>query len=323
MTKYLLLPVVLVCFCVSVFADKGKNPKKKDVSTDSLEQVINRYYLFQDSVNQAIKYETGRINLSQGNATLNVPSGFKFVNTEQANFVITKVWGNPQPEHVLGILFPESSTPFTDSSFAFVVSYDPMGYVKDDDAKDINYDDMMADMQKSEAEENRDREAAGYEPIHIEGWAQKPFYDQDKKILHWAKNIKFGDAERNTLNYDVRVLGRNGILSLNAVASVTELPLVKKNIDKVLSMARFTPGYTYADYKSGTDKVAIYTIGGLVAGKVLAKVGFFALLAKFSKLIIAAVVGAFVFIKKKFTGRSKSNENDSSEALVTENGNLP
>lgn len=129
-------------------------------------------------------------------------------------------------------------------------------------------------------------------------------------------------AENNTLNYDVRVLGRNGILSLNAIASMSELPLVKKNIDKVLSMAQFAPGNTYADFDSSTDDKAAYTIGGLVAGKVLAKVGFFALLAKFSKLIIAAIVGAFVFIKKKFTGRGKENESDVTDVVLQENENV-
>lgn len=55
----------------------------------------------------------------------------------------------------MGIILPETASPFTDSSYAFVVSYDPMGYVKDADAKDINHDDLLAEIQKSEVEENK------------------------------------------------------------------------------------------------------------------------------------------------------------------------
>ncbi len=315
--KYVLLPVLMALCCCQVFADKGGKPKKKNETADSLSQALSHYYFFQDSVSKALKYETGHILLPGSNASLDVPSGFKFINAKQSQFVITEVWGNPKREDILGIILPETSNPFTDSSYAFVVSYDPMGYVKDDDAKDIDYDDMMKDLQKSEPEENKERAAAGYEPIHIAGWAQKPFYDADKKVLHWAKSIKFGDAESNTLNYEVRVLGRNGILSLNAVASMSELPLVKKDINKVLAMAQFTSGNTYADFNSNTDHIAAYTIGGLVAGKVLAKVGFFALIAKFAKVIIAAIVGAFYFVRKKLTGRSRPDES-SDEAAYTD-----
>jgi uncharacterized membrane-anchored protein len=103
------------------------------------------------------------------------------------------------------------------------------------------------------------------------------------------------------LNYDVRVLGRKGVLSLNAIASMSELPLVQQNIDKVLSMAEFTDGNRYADYSSSNgDKIAAYTIGGLVAGKILTKIGFLALILKFWKLVVAGFVGISYAIKKFF-----------------------
>lgn len=123
--------------------------------------------------------------------------------------------------------------------------------------------------------------------------------------MHWAKNLHFGDEENNTLNYDVRVLGRKGVLSLNAVASMNELPLVQQNIDKVLAMAEFTDGNRYADFsESNGDKIAAYGIGGLVAGKILLKVGFF---AKFLKIIVAGVMAAFYGIRKLITGKGKGD----------------
>jgi uncharacterized membrane-anchored protein len=140
------------------------------------------------------------------------------------------------------------------------------------------------------------------------GWANKPFYDKDKKVLHWAKNLKFGNSNENTLNYDVRILGRKGVLSLNAIASMEQLDMVKKDIDKVLTMATFTEGNQYKDFDSKTDKIAAWTIGGLVAGKILAKVGFFAIFAKFFKVILIGIAAAGGAIWKFLGGRKKEAE---------------
>ena len=52
--------------------------------------------------------------------------------------------------------------------------------------------------------------------------------------------------------------------------------------------------------------MAAWTIGGLVAGKVLAKAGFFALILKFIKPILVGGAALFAVIRKFITG--KSNE---------------
>jgi uncharacterized membrane-anchored protein len=293
-----------------VIAWAGKPPKKKPANQtlDSMTLAVQTYLLFVDSVNKAIEYKTGVIHLKDL-ATLNVPAGFKYVNAAQSQFIIHKVWGNPERDDILGMLFPATGNPFKDSSYAFVISFEDMGYVEDKDAAKIDYQDLLKDIQKEEEESNKSRAAAGYESIHLIRWAQQPFYDEKRKVLHWAKELEFGSSpESRTLNYDVRVLGRKGVLSLNAVASINELPLVKQNIDAVLKMASFTEGNAYNDYNSGTDKIAAYTIGGLVAGKVLAKVGLFALMLKFWKLVAGGIIGLYYMVRKFITGRKREEE---------------
>jgi uncharacterized membrane-anchored protein len=274
---------------------------------DSLAKKLEQYTKFIDSVSAAMKYETGQIKLSNGIAQLNVPQGFKFLNAEQARYVLSDLWGNPPDNDVVGMIFPETGGPFADSNYAFVVSWQQMGYVKDEDAHKIDYDDMLKDLQKGEAEENKERQKMGYSTIHMVGWAAKPFYDKTNKVLHWAKELEFDGSEEHTLNYDVRILGRKGVLSLNAVAGMAELPLVKKDIDKVLHIATFTEGNKYSDFDSKIDDVAAWTIGGLVAGKVLAKVGFLAVILKFGKFILIgiAAIGAFIF---KFFKKKKQDQ---------------
>jgi uncharacterized membrane-anchored protein len=286
-------------------------------SNDSTEIYREQMEHYVDSVRKAQKFETGLINLPGGKATIDVPKGFKFLNQEQSKWVLTELWGNPPSgaENVLGMIFPEDSDPFADGSYVFVVEYEDMGFVKDDDAEKIDYDDMLKSMQENEKEANKERVEGGYPTLHFVGWAQKPYYDKEKKVLHWAKEIKFGDREgANTLNYDVRVLGRHGVLSLNAVCTMDELPLVKANIDKVLNMSSFTSGNTYSDFDPKIDNIAVWTIGGLVAGKVIAKAGLFAVLLKFLvagwKFIAIGFFALISFLKNLFSRKKKEKNID-------------
>jgi uncharacterized membrane-anchored protein len=297
MTRQLLtLPLLLlVSLCVKANdpADSAAIRQKK------VEQFI-------DSVNNALKFSTGQLKLEADKIQLNVPQGFKYLNKEQSKFVLTKLWGNPEStvEDVDGMLFPANAGPFADSSYAFIISYTEEGHIKDEDAGKINYDDLLKDLQSSEKEENEKRVKAGYDSVHIVGWAQKPYYDDQRKILHWAKEIKFGDGEGgNTLNYQVRILGRKGMVSLNAVGKMYELPLVDKDIASVLGIVTFTGGNSYKDFDPKIDKVAAWTIGGLVAGKLLAKAGLFAVILKFLAPLWKGIVVFFVAIGAWFKKR--------------------
>ncbi len=247
--------------------------------------------LFFDSLEASFTYQHGEIKLEDGIGTLNVPDGFRYLDAKQAAYVIHDLWGNPHGEGTLGMIVPENIGITDDRSWAFIITYDEMGYVKDDDADDINYDELLEEMQTDAAAANEERVKEGYESIAIVGWAAKPYYDSEKKVLHWAKEIKFGESEGTTLNYNVRILGRKGVIVLNAVASMMELPDVQQNIEPVLASFSYTDGNKYADFNPEMDEVAAWTIGGLVAGKVLAKAGIFALLLKNIKLIALAIGG--------------------------------
>jgi uncharacterized membrane-anchored protein len=263
-----------------------------------------------DSIEQSFSFQHGIIELKGGIGKITVPAGFKYLDPKQSEHVLVDLWGNPGGENVsLGMLLPEDQPLLSESGYVFNIEYDEIGYVKDDDADDINYQELLEQMQKESVEENKERQKAGYVPIQMVGWASPPFYDKDKKILHWAKELKFGDQEVNTLNYNIRVLGRKGVLVLNAIATVKDLPLVKKDIGRVLDIVQFSDGYKYKDFDPSVDQVAAWTIGGLVAGKILAKVGILAMLLKFWKIIVLAVGGFFAFIWKRIRGKKEDNTN--------------
>jgi len=298
-----ILPLLLL----ATFSNAAPQSTEEEAPTEvELAQLDSLMEAYTDSVESSYTYGTGAIILADGVATLAVPEGFKFLDADQSRSVIVDVWENPPAvaEDVLGMIFPADAG-VLDHSFAFVVEYDPMGYVSDEDADDINYEEMMADLQKDDAEANEQRKAAGYGTLHLIGWAAQPFYDKDRKVLHWAKELQAEEADGNTLNYNVRVLGRQGVLILNAVAAMDDLATVQENIPAVLDMAKFNEGHTYAEFDSNVDEVAAWTVGGLVAGKVLAKAGILALILKNIKLVLIALAAAGGAIWKFVGGRKK------------------
>ena len=135
-------------------------------------------------------------------------------------------------------------------------------------------------------------------------------------MLHWAKQLEFSKdgSKEESLNYDVRILGRKGILSFNAVGTMVQLSDINAHIPEVIKIAKFVDGNRYADFNPSVDKVAAYTIGGLVAGSILTKTGFFVLLLKYIKLILLAIFGGFAAFRKKiagwFTKKKRSDDDD-------------
>lgn len=279
---------------------------QEEPSTNEIEYDEEDYLRLIDSVNNSYTFQKGLILLGDDLAAIQVPAGFKYLDGDQSEQVLSELWGNP-PTESLGLLFPENSPILGESfSYAIEITYSEEGYIEDDDAEDIDYDELLEQMQEDALAVNEERQELGYPAIEIVGWATPPFYDQKNKKLHWAKEIKFEGEEINTLNYNIRILGRKGYLNMNAIGEIDQLPLVQKDIDKVIASAEFVEGNRYSDFNPDLDDVAAYGIGGLIAGKVLAKAGVFAMLLKFWKLIAVGAVGLFGAFRKKIFG-SKEN----------------
>lgn len=264
-------------------------------------------------IERSLVYQYGEVSLGDGMAKLKVPKGFKYLDPEQSNYVLTKLWGNPESGTTLGMLVPEGKGVMDDDAWVFDIEYEALGYVKDTDAADIDYTDLLATMKEDIMADNKDRVANGYDEIRLIGWASAPYYDNKKKILHWAKEVNFGNADYNVLNYNVRVLGRKGVLMLNAIANMDNLPEVKQNIPLIVNSITYEQGNSYFDFNPDVDEVAAWTVGGLVAGKILTKVGFFAIILKFWKFIALALAGGGSFVIRWFKGRRKEETVPESE----------
>jgi len=244
----------------------------------------------------------GDITLPNGVATLHVPDNFFYIGPEDTEKMLTEIWGNPpSTARTLGMLFPSNATAIGQETWGVTIEYQEDGYVSDEDAEEIDYTELLSSMQESVEASNEAREAQGYEAIHLVGWAASPYYDKISHKLHWAQELQFGSQSDNTLNYNIRVLGRKGVLILNFIAGMDQLSMIDEQIDTVLDIAEFNEGSRYTDFNPDIDKVAAYGIGALIAGKVAAKLGILAtILLMLKKFWILAILGVGGFFKKLF-----------------------
>lgn len=256
-----------------------------------------------------LKFQAGKISLPGGIATLDLPASFRYLSPDDAGHLLADGWGNPPGAKTLGMIVPAAVNPLSEAGWGVVITYDKDGHVKDDDADGIDYDELLEEMQEEIEAANAERKQAGFGQTSLVGWAEPPRYDKGAHKLFWAKELKFDGSDQNTLNYNVRVLGREGVLVLNAVAGMAQIAAVKGEMRHVTAFTEFAPGHRYADFNGATDKVAEYGIAALVAGGVAAKLGLFgkvlALLLAFKKLVLIAVFGLGAAIFKLFGGRKK------------------
>lgn len=260
-----------------------------------------------EAVVKDLKPQRGKVSLPAAKATLDLGSKYDFYGPDDARRILVEIWGNPPEaaQGVLGLVMPAGKGPLTDA-WGAVVTFEETGYVSDDDAAEVDYADLMSQMQEGEAAVNEERTASGYPTIDLVGWAQPPSYDQATHSVVWARNLKFADSPANTLNYDVRSLGRSGVLSLNLVSTMPKLEEVRKAAGDFATQASFDQGARYADFDASTDRTAEYGIAGLVAagaGMAAAKkLGMLAILLKFIKPILFGLFVFFVAFGKRILG---------------------
>jgi uncharacterized membrane-anchored protein len=256
----------------------------------------------QQQVLDNLTFQSGTVTVGSNLASIALTPNFRYLSPEDAKTFLVELWGNPpeSADGTLGLITPANVDPLGADGWAIIVSYDDSGHVSDDDAAEIDYDQLLKDMQASTEENNEARKKAGYEAIHLVGWAKPPYYDSAAKKLYWAKRLKFEGTAEDTLNYDIRVLGRAGVLDLTVVAGMQQLAMVDGRMNEVLGMVSFNAGNLYAEFNPELDKVAGYGIAGLIAGGVLAKAGFFKFLIAlwkpiaFGAVVLFGVLGNFI-----------------------------
>ncbi len=239
-------------------------------------------------------------------AVLKLPEGHVYFPPAEAGRLL-QAMGNRTGDDLLGVIFPERFNWF------IVMRHAKSGYVKDDDAKEWNADDLLASLKKGTEASNQDRRARNIPEIEVIGWVQSPAYDASMHRLVWsAQSRQKGepDSAERGVNYNTYALGRDGYISMNLVTGMSSIEADKPLAHRMLAALEYNPGKRYADFNSSTDRVAEFGLAALIGGVAAKKLGLFALIAafaaKFAKLIGVAVLAFVALLAKLLRGKPQA-----------------
>jgi uncharacterized membrane-anchored protein len=176
---------------------------------------------------------------------------------------------------------------------------DMLGVVVPDDEKNaLDAGAILKSIQTGNVEANKERRKRGWHEVEVVGWDREPFYNESSHNLTWA--IRGRSPSGETVNYNVRMLGREGYMSAELILGPDQLAATVGPFENLLGGYTYTSGHRYAEYRQG-DKLAKYGLTALVAGGVGAVAAKTGLLAKFWKLIVVAFVALAAAIRRFFS----------------------
>jgi uncharacterized membrane-anchored protein len=251
-------------------------------------------------------WQLGPKPLSLGHEVqLSLPAGYVFLGMPDADRFLKKN-GSFDNEGVLGVVMSQDEK----QSWGIILDYQEAGYVKDDEKLDPSA--ILKSIKEGTEEGNKQRVKNGFPALSVGEWTESPYYDHATHRLVWA--LPATSTTGTTINYNTRVLGRRGYVSLNLLSGAERIDTEKSNAATLLAATSFKNGARYEDFDKKTDKVAEYGLMGLILGGAgiaavkVAKVGLLAGLLKFIiagwKIVAAFFIAMFAGIKKIFTGKS-------------------
>lgn len=238
-------------------------------------------------------------------ATLKLPVGYVWI-PEPAAGKLMQAMGNSHDDRMLGLIFPQDER----QGWMMVARYESSGYIKDDDARNWNVEELYTSLKEGTEQANEERRARGFDELEIIGWIEKPNYDASGHRLVWSMSAKTKGAppqDGANINYNTYALGREGYITLNLITDLQRVEQDKPHAQALLGALAFNEGKRYEDFNASTDKMAEYGLAALVGGVAAKKLGMFALaagfLAKFAKVILLGGV-ALVGVASKVFKRS-------------------
>ena len=219
------------------------------------------------------------------NSALDIPAGYMFLNpadTAKLETITHNIGGGNQY-----FLCPE------DFHWEAFLSFRDDGYVKDDEQIDAAA--LLDSIKQGTEAANKERRDRGWDEMAVTGWQTPPHYDTETKHLEWAIAGKDMKSGADVVNFNTRILGRSGVMSVVLVADPDSLSGSIAEVKSALAGFNYLPGQRYAEYKPG-DKIAKYGLAALITGGAAAiavKTGFW-------KVALGAIVAGWKFILAGF-----------------------
>ena len=167
------------------------------------------------------------------------------------------------------------------------------GYVKDDET--IDAPSLLQSIKDGTEAANKARRERGWNEMEVVGWQTAPHYEAQTNRLEWAVIGKVVNSDSTVVNFNTRILGRGGVMSVVLIAAPENLTAATSEFKSTLEGFAYSPGQRYAEYRPG-DKVAKYGLAALVTGGAAAiavKTGLW-------KVMVGALVAGWKFVAAAF-----------------------
>ena len=243
-----------------------------------------------------LAWQTGPSEARIGDkASIKVPDGYVFLDDKNTRRFLELMGNPPRDGHYL-------FAPNTLEWFS-VFSFNPSGYVKDDEK--IDPDELLKSLKESDSPSNEERQRLGMSKIFTDGWEVPPHYDGQTKRLEWGTRLR-DEHGRTNVNYTSRLLGRSGVMSATLVTGTSTMTADSANFKSALEQFSFVSGERYSEFKQG-DKLAAYGLGALILGgaaAVATKKGLWAVIGGFFvafwKILVGIAVAGLAGFKSLF-----------------------
>lgn len=239
-------------------------------------------------------------------AKIKLPSHYIFIPSPQATRLM-KSMGNGECPEMVGLIMSDDDN----DDWMITIDYTKSGYIKDDEAKNWQVEELFDSLKKGTKENNKERTAKGLPELTVTGWVEKPQYDVARHYLVWSIELTAKGEKEKTINYNTYALGREGYLTLTLVTDLKNIGTQKAIAQNLLSATTFVPGKGYEEFNAVTDNIAEYGLAALVTGVAAKKLGIIAIalafVAKFAKLVVIGV-GAIGLLIVKIFKRKKNGE---------------
>ena len=238
-------------------------------------------------------------------AVLKLPARYVFVPKAEAMRIMRSLGNTISEKSFVGIVVSAGADPWI-----VVVRHIQEGYIKDDDAKNWNQDELLKNLKEGTDAANEDRRSRGFTELEVVGWVEPPAYDAQTHRLVWSLSLKpKGEtgAQVNGINYNTYALGRDGYFSLNLLTDSGHIGRDKAVAHELLADLDYNAGKRYEDFNASTDHIAEYGLAALIGGIAAKKLGLFAVIIafalKFAKVIAVGAValgaGVMKFFRRK------------------------
>jgi uncharacterized membrane-anchored protein len=239
-------------------------------------------------------------------AVLKLPANYIFIPKPEGTRIMRALGNTVNEKSFVGLILGTRQA----DQWMVVTQFIKEGYIKDEDAKDWNADELLQNLKDGTAQANKDRLARGFDELEVLGWVERPAYDSATHRLVWSllsKQKSQPDSAEKGVNYNTYALGRDGYFSLNLLTSSSRVGTDKGVARELLAALTYNTGKGYQDFNASTDHIAEYGIAALIGGVVAKKLGLLALIGvfalKFAKVIGIAVIafgaGIVNFFRRK------------------------